>query len=168
MLSRTNGRPASLPFFLSLTRHRDSGFSTKFSTADMNTQVEQLIFPRAFNAQLTSNNSGVVVGSAGTFGRSESLSNSSRLYIITGWLLPLSLTLITVYEDGGPTRWSKATTSPVLPPCQPQRILTVAPNKLSIAIVTLSPFRALSLMGLRRGLKAGRNSKPPSSCPAPH
>src|SRR5215217_5728497 len=41
-----------------------------------------------------------------------------------------------VYEEGGPAWWSKATTSPVLPPCQPRRILTIAPSKLSIAMFT--------------------------------
>src|SRR5579885_1101827 len=44
-----------------------------------------------------------------------------------------------VYEEGGPTRWSKATTSPVLPPCQPRRILTVAPSKLSVAMFIFLP-----------------------------
>ena len=65
---------------------------------------------------------------------------------MTSWPLPLSLTLIEVYEEGGPTRWSKETTSPVLPPCQPRRIRTIAPSRLSVTMFTFHPSGVVSAM----------------------
>jgi hypothetical protein len=91
--------------------------------------------------------------------------------MFTTWPLPSSRTLMTAYEEGKPPCCSKTTTFPVLPPCHPLRILTIASSKFSVDMfffLSVESYTTLVTANETRiTWKERSGSKALSSYPAP-